>query len=122
MWQVGDWCIFNLRIVQILKLENGDDTWDEVSDGSIRSYGKLRDRFRQLTLQNKSIIESFQYYYDELRKFPGSRGFNYPSISKHFEELALRAIDGDREAHDAIRVFVNAARQYQPVIQGISLF
>jgi hypothetical protein len=123
MWQVGDWCIFDLHIVQILELRDEDGTWDQVSDGSFTTSGKLQDRFRQLTLANKAIMESFRYYYEQLKNIPGNQGFNYPRISTYFEELSRKAIDGEpEEAFTEARTFLNEAAEHKPLIQGINLF
>lgn len=120
-WKVGDWCIFDLNIVQIKRL----DDWCEVSDGLFNTSGNLRDRLRELTLRNKSLIENFEYYYSELRKINGSQGFNYPRIANHFHDLSLKAIDEvgqERVYIDQAGEFVNQAREYKREIQGIQLF
>src|SRR5438477_106407 len=116
-WKVGDWCIFNLNIVQIKKL---DGYSAEVSDGSFNTYGRLVDRFRPLTLRNKRIIEWFDYHYNELQKINGEAGFNYPRISDYFEHLSREAIDNGKDhtkSYDLITEFVHQAREYTPVIQ-----
>ena len=110
MWQVGDWCIFDLHIVQIQKLDGVNGTWDQVDDGTTTTLGRLQDRFRQLTLKNKSIMESFQYYHKQLENIPGNQGFNYPRISTYFEELSRKAIDGEpEEAFEEARTFLREA-------------
>lgn len=122
-WKQGDWMIFDLRICQIKKIGE----YDEVSDGSIGTSGRLRDRYRPLTLRNKCIIEYFDYYYRDLSKIDGERGFNWPDISRHFNELALEAIDslddeGVKAAYNKATEFVAGAREHKTVIQGVRLF
>lgn len=120
-WKVGDWVVFNLSIGQVMEV--GD--WQEFSDGSFRTSGRLADRFRPLTLRNKRTIEYFDYYYNELRKINGEGGFNYPDISQYFAQLALDAMDGDdkdKTPYDKVQEFVRDARDYKPVIQGVGLF
>lgn len=115
-FQVGDWVVFDLRVGQIT--EPGD--WQEFSDGTISTSGRLIDRFRPLTLRNKAITETFDYWYRELGKIDGEQGFNYPRISQHFWALALEAIDSEDAsvANQKARDFVDAARHYEPEIPG----
>lgn len=126
-WKVGDWCIFDLRIGQIKRLGTEDEGYDEFSDGSIGTSGRLADRFRPLTLRNKCTVEYFDYYYDKLRELNGEAGFNYPDISRHFNQLALDAIDEGEDGKQEIprekaQQFFQEARDYKPVIQGVPLF
>lgn len=125
MWQVGDWCILDLSIVQILELGDGivSGLWDQVSDGTFTTSGSLQNRFRQPTLANKAIMESIQYYYKQLENIPGNQGFNYPRISTYFEELSRKAIDGEpKQAFTDARTFLNEAAEHKPLIHGIHLF
>ena len=120
-WKIGDWCIFDLNIVQITRLED----WDEVSDGSFCTSGRLKDRFRPLTLRNKRTIEWFDYYYKSLYKINGEAGFNYPRISDHFNWLSREAMDGpedNKKPYDSAMEFIRQAEDYVSVIQGIPLF
>lgn len=125
-WKVGDWCIHDLNIGQILRLPDSDGSgYAEFSDGSFSTSGRLSDRFRPLTLQNKYIIEWFAAQYGYLHKIAGEGGFNYPDIHHHFENLAREAIDGEPECKapfDKATEFVRSARDYQPIIQGVALF
>lgn len=120
-WKVGDWAVFDTDIVQIMRTED----YFEVSTGTIRTSGGLEDRLRPLTLRNKRTAEWFAWHYGELRKISGERGFNYPDINRHFCGLALQAMDGDEKdttPYDQASEFVRQARDYKPVIQGVSLF
>lgn len=120
-WKAGDWAVFDLDIVQIKKI----DPYVEVSTGMISTSGNLLDRLRPLTLRNKVTMETFEYYYRELRKLRGKRGFNYPDISRLFCDLALQAMDGpedNKRPYDDAQAFVRDARDYKPVIQGVHLF
>jgi hypothetical protein len=96
-----------------------------VSDGSFRTSGYLADRLRPLTLRNKRAIEWFDWHYRELSKINGEGGFNYPDISRFFSQLTLQAIDGpedNKDPYEAAQEFVRLARDYAPVIRGVSLF
>lgn len=120
-WRAGDWAVFDLEIVQIKQVE----PYCEVTTGIISTSGKLLDRLRPLTLRNKVTVESFAYYYKELSRIRGERGFNYPDISRLFCDLALQAMDGaekDEKPYDKAQAFVRDARDYKPIIQGINLF
>lgn len=121
-YNVGDWVVFDLSIGQIKRM----DDYQEFSDGTFCTSGaRLADRFRPLTLRNKRTVEYFDYYYNELRNIAGEGGFNYPGISQYFAQLALDAMDGkedDKTPYDKVQEFVRDARDYKPVIQGISLF
>jgi hypothetical protein len=120
-WKAGDWAVFDLEIVQIKQVE----PYVEVTTGIITTSGDLLDRLRPLTLRNKVTAESFEYYYKDLRKLRGERGFNYPDINRLFCDLALQAMDGpenDKEPYDKAQAFVRDARDYKPKIQGIHLF
>lgn len=120
-WKAGDWAVFDLEIVQIKQVE----PFVEVSDGTISTSGNLIDRFRPLTLRNKATIETFKWYYRELRKIRGESGFNYPDINRLFCDLSLDAMDGpedDKKPYDKAQSFLRAAQDYKPVIQGIHLF
>lgn len=120
-WKVGDWVVFDLSIGQIKRM----DDYQEFSDGSFNTSGRLADRFRPLTLRNKRTVEYFDYYYNELRKIDGEAGFNYPDISQYFAQLALDAMDGaedDKAPYDKAQAFVKDARDYKPNIQGVGLF
>jgi len=122
-WKVGDWIIFDLGIYQIKEIRDASSA--SVSDGSFETSGNLADRFRPLTLRNKAIVESFDWHYMELRKIRGERGFNYPDINRYFCDLAREAIDDEANtgaAAEKVRGFVRAAREYQPVIDGVHLF
>lgn len=121
IWKAGDWAVFGLDIVQIKQVE----PYVEVSTGTIATSGNLLDRCRPLTLRNKATIETFEYYYKELGKIRGERGFNYPDINSLFCGLALQAMDGkedDTEPYDKAQAFVRDARDYKQEIQGIQLF
>lgn len=122
-WNVGDWVIFDLAIGQIKELrENGGALF---SDGTFETSGMLVERFRPLTLRNKSIVEYFDWYYEQIRKIDGEAGFNYPEISRYFSHLALTAIDRtdeEREPYNSAQLFLKEAQEYQPIIQGIRLF
>lgn len=119
---VGDWVVFDLRVGQITKIH--DNEFPEFSDGSIRTSGRIADRCRPLTLRNKRIVESFDYYYRDLRKIDGEAGFNYPDISTYFAQLALDAIDGEdnEKMYDQAQAFVREARDYKRTIDGVRLF
>jgi hypothetical protein len=122
-WKVGDWAVFDRDIVQIKEIRETGGC--EVSEGTFSTFGMLIDRLRPLTLRNKRTIEYFDYYYRQLSKLRGERGFNYPDISRHFSQLALNAMDGDEKddaPFEAAREFVRRARDYEPMIDGIHLF
>ena len=122
-WKIGDWCVFDLDIVQITEIRDGGGM--SVSEGQFTTSGMLEDRLRPLTLRNKSTIEWVAYYYKELGKLRGDDGFNYPDIHQHFCNLSRRAMDGDpndRAAQDQIMEFCLAAKKYTPMIQGVHLF
>lgn len=111
-YKVGDWVVFDLRIGQITKL--GD--FQEFSDGTIETCGQLLDRFRPLTLRNKALTETFDYWYRQLNKIDGSQGFNYPRIGAHFWTLALEAIDLEDPS-----LTVNKARDFVCAAKLLSL-
>jgi len=122
-WKVGDWAVFDREIVQIKEIR--DEGGCTVSDGTCGTSGMLLDRLRPLTLRNKSTIEYFAYYYRQLSTIDGEGGFNFPDISRHFSSLALRAMDGpeeDKAPYAEAQDFFKMAREYVPVIQGVSLF
>lgn len=120
-WKVGDWAVFDRKIVQIMEDRGGGSI--DVSDGSFRTSGNnLVDRLRPLTLQSKAAAEWFDWHYRELDKIRGARGFNHPDISSHYNWLMLRAIDGDKAAYDEAQDFLKMARDYTPVIHGVQLF
>lgn len=124
-WKAGDWVTFDLDIGQIKEIR--DQTSVSFSNGFCETSGNLFDRFRPLTLQSKSIVETFDTYYKRLKEIDGNAGFNYPDIHSYFSALALRAIDhADDFEHDApyrkAQEFVAAARGYIPRIDGIRLF
>lgn len=122
-WKAGDWCIYEMKIVHINKIE----PYVEYTDGVIcGSGGRLKEDFRPLTVRNKQIIESMDYYYDLLGEQDGSAGFNFPDIHRYFAQISRDAIDGDDEAiKTAIKKaqdFFSAARDYEKVIDGVRLF
>lgn len=124
-WKAGDWCVFDLSVVQIKEL--GEGGCATVSDSFFETSGMLVERLRPLTLRNKRIVETFDTYYNRLREINGEGGFNYPRIFSYFSQLALNAIDvGDtadaKVFFDKGGDFVNAARDYKPVIDGVQLF
>jgi hypothetical protein len=121
-WKTGDWIVFERSIVQI-KEDRGEGSFS-VSDGWFEMSGQLSNRFRELTLRNKRIVEWFENYYKLLSNIPGEAGFNYPEIHSHFTRLCLQAIDDeeDKSSYDAANDFVNEACEYTPIIQGINLF
>lgn len=118
-WKAGDWVVFDLKVGQIKSMK----PYVAFSDGMFETSGRLADRFRPLTLQNKNIVESMEGWYRSLDEIDGARGFNHPDIHQHFCELALAAIDGDPEQPFArAREFVQDARDYKTLIQGVRLF
>jgi hypothetical protein len=121
-FKVGDWVIYGLSIGQIKAIHQ--DEWYMFADGHIESSGMNADRFRPLTLSNKRIVDIFDIYYNRLRDIPGEAGFNYPAISQYFEKLALEAIDtpGSNEPFVKAQSFVQDARDYKALIQGVLLF
>lgn len=124
-WKVDDWCIYDLNIGQITKINNDGNGFAQFTDGSFETSGKLLDRFRPLTLRNKRLIEWFDYYYRQLDKIPGEAGFNYPRIHEYFAMLSRNAIDNPGEEDKPmakVTNFVTAAKDYHAVIDGVSLF
>ena len=122
-WKAGDWVVFDLKVGQIKELR--DDGCASFSDGFFETSGRLTDRFRQLTLKNKRVVETFDAYYNRLHEIAGNAGFNYPDISSYFSQLALDAMDGDetsKEPYDKALQFIRDARDYKPIIQGVPLF
>jgi len=122
-WKVGDWAVFERDIVQIKAIREGGGC--SVSDGTGEITGDLLERLRPLTLSNKRIIEYFAYYYSDLSKIVGERGFNYPDISRYFNNLVLAAIDGaddNKVPFESAQDFVRKARDHVPVIHGVALF
>lgn len=121
--KAGDWVILDLNVGQIKEIrENGCASF---SDGFFETSGMLVDRFRPLTLRSKRTVETFEIYYNRLKQINGEAGFNYPRISQYFAQLALNAIDGDEKdqtPYDKAKEFIEDARNYKPVIQGIPLF
>ena len=123
IWKEGDWAVFERDIVQIKEIREGGSC--SVSDATCETSGMLLGRLRSLTLRNKGTIEYFDFYYRELSKLRGERGFNYPDISRYFSALALEAMDGDKDdkgPYEKAQDFVRLARDYTPKIHGISLF
>lgn len=126
-WKVGDWVISDMKIGQITECADSgsttfNDGWFQVGGGL-----GLRNRFRPLTLRNKTIAESFELTYKRLDEIDGHAGFNYPDISSHFTDLSIRAMDavdddGSKEFYDAASRFVMGAKEYKPEIDGIRLF
>ena len=125
-WKVGDWVISDMKIGQITECADSgsttfNDGWFRVSGG----FG-LRNRFRPLTLRNKTIAENFEFTYKRLDEIDGHGGFNYPDISSYFTDLSIRAMDAadneTKEFFDAAERFVTEARGYKPEIDGIRLF
>lgn len=122
-WKLNDWVIYELHFGQITALEK-----DRVqfSDGSFSTSGSVRmlEDFRPLTLRNKSLIESFTYYYKRLDDIDGNGGFNYPDINRHFCVLSRNAIDSKtpEDYFTLASQFVQDVREYKPVIQGVRLF
>lgn len=122
-WKVGDWAVFEREIIQIKEIREGGGC--EVSDGSFSTFGMLLDRLRPLTLRNKRIGEWFDWHYRELNKIRGERGFNYPDINRHFNDLCLQAIDGpdeDKVPFERAQEFIREARDHTPVINNVHLF
>lgn len=122
-WNIGDWAVFDRSIVQIKDIREGGGC--SVSDGSFETSGDLLGHLRPLTLRNKHAAEWFDYHYRELNHINGHGGFNFPDISRYFSRLALRAMDGpvdDKTPFDEAQEFLRQARDYVPVIQGVSLF
>jgi hypothetical protein len=120
--KTGDWCVYDLNIVQIMATE----PYLEYSTGIIRGGNATREHMRPLTLKNKVIVEGMDHYYNMLRDMDGESGFNYPDINRYFSTLARQAMDGSeadaKAAWDKAQKFVNAARDYQKVIDGVRLF
>jgi hypothetical protein len=119
----GDWCIYEMDIVQIKKME----PHVEYSNGIIAGSGRgLAQFFRPLTLENKVIAETMDHYYEKLRDMDGSAGFNFPDICRYFSDLVLDAIDGGddacRAAYEKAKNFVRLANDCQKVIDGVHLF
>lgn len=123
-WKVGDWAVFDRRVVQIKEIREGDSI--SVSDGHVEISGQLMHRLRPLTLRNKRIVEDFEILYKRLYQIRGENGFNYPDISRHFDALALEALDANDAdcgaIYDRATKFAQLARDYTPVIQGVNLF
>lgn len=118
----GDWAIYDREIVQIMETE----PYLEYSTGVIRGGNACRENMRPLTLQNKVIASSMEYYYNSLRSLDGEAGFNYPDINRYFTALTIEAIDGTeaevKAAYDKAQKFVREARDYKRVIDGVRLF
>jgi len=121
-FKVGDWVIYGMDIGQITRLN--DDGIDGFTSGWIDTSGSLADRFRPLTLAGKRIVESMNKRYDLLREIDGEAGFNYPDISAYFNKLVLQAIDSGAPNDYLLKAttFVEAAKKYTPVIDGVRLF
>lgn len=125
-WKVDDWCVFDFDIGQIKRL---DGKFGEFTEGQFSTSGQIVERFRPLTLRNKCVAENMQYWYRELNKIDGERGFNYPRICQYFHDLALQVMDTPEEEKKAVeaiwqkaRDFVSSAKNYEKNIDGVQLF
>ena len=121
-WKDGDWVIHDRDIGQIKKVEDG---YIVFSTGFIETSGKLTDRIRPLTIRNKTIAESMEGWYKELKDIPGNAGFNYPDINNYFTYLALMAMDDAEKEQESFKIakeFIEQARDYKKTIHGIDLF
>lgn len=121
-WKVGDWVIYDMGVNQIVRVDEDGNSM-EVTCGVISTFGNLKSQMRPLTIENKRIGEGMKSYYKALDNIDGHAGFNYPDIHRYFNHLALEAMDGDREhAFEKARDFLEHARNYKPIIDGIRLF
>lgn len=120
--KVGDWVILDMEIGQFEKVIDEDCV--SFSTGFINTSGSIAERFRPLTLRNKRIAETFDALYKRLNKIDGEAGFNYPDIHRYFSQLTLQAIDGkdNERMFDKATEFVQAAKDYTPIIDGVRLF
>lgn len=120
----GDWVVCGLKVGQIKQIREGGGA--RFSDGMLELSGQILDRCRPLTLRNKAITETFDYYYNEVRKIDGSSGFNFPDINRHFEWLTLCAIDlpddENKKIYEKAQEFIRQAKDYTPFIQDVKLF
>jgi hypothetical protein len=120
----GDWVVCGLKIGQIKQIRDGSCA--SFSDGMFELSGSILDRCRPLTLRNKQITETFDYYYDQVRKIDGSSGFNFPDINRYFEILAVTAIDlpdeENKQIYEKAQNFLREAEDYKPFIDAVKLF
>ena len=121
---VGDWVVCDLKVGLFKEISEGGAA--RFSDGFFETSGiHLRERFRPLTLRSKRVVETFGIFYKRLGAIDGNGGFNYPRIVDYFSALALEAIDGDEKdqaPYEKALAFIQAARNYTPIIDGVPLF
>lgn len=132
-WKQGDWCLCEHKLQQIKEVAD-DGRVTGVSDGQFRMGSwDLRDRCFPLTLRNKNISDSFQYYHDKLHKETHHLNLNFPEFHRYTVDQWQKAINetDDDKCQQIIRSFgdwidavINTTTNSLEAIEvgGISLF
>lgn len=123
-FKIGDWVIYDRKINQVRKSSYSDNL--ELTDGHICTSCGTWENARPLTIRNKAIADTFEIYYERLRKMDGSGGFNFPDINRYFTNLCIEAMDANDADTEALfkraNEFTRQARDYTKVIDGVRLF
>lgn len=113
---LGDWGIYDMKILQITRVDEKTKEPISASDGSFEICSSdLKNNFFPLTTRNVAILESFNYYYDQLR---GYNHLNFPDIHRHFtkslyETLNLSYDDEKINDHlESIKEFTSRTKEH----------
>lgn len=128
-WKLGDWCICDMQIKQIVAIDKEKLEPYTVSNGYINSgICFWKERLFPLTLRNKNIAEYFNKLYEELRKY---KNLNLSILRQYFECKSIECMKGtqkdDQKRFSEIEVFqkevIEAAKeQSQKRIDGLLIF
>lgn len=79
-FKVGDWGYHDFKLVQIREIDENGQV-NRVTDGNFEMSGwKLN--FYPLTLETKSLSESFEYYSNQVRTKGRNGGLNIPNFNR----------------------------------------
>jgi hypothetical protein len=81
-WKLGDWCICEMKIAQIVGIDRDTLLPNAISDADIRSWrADFTPSLFPLTLVNKSWAEALYALYRRLDDFTN---LNFPDIHRYF--------------------------------------
>jgi len=120
-WKVGDWCLFEFTLHTIKEMEGNKIT--SVSDGNFQTGGcDLSDRVFPLTIRNKRISDTFEYYSGKFHEIHHVT-LNFPDIHNYLVEKwckAMNSKEDDTVADGEIASIINrVGRFYDEFIEKI---
>ena len=110
-WAAGDFCFHEFRLSMIKEMRGLEAT---IGNGIIETYGSLLGNCQPLEYKIMQISQTFEHYYDQLRRDTERCSLNWPDIRWWFVKKWMEACDNkdnDKERSKCISEVIEFCRE-----------